>query len=38
VSFKSKAAVVAFDPAQVTVQELIAAVDRLGFHATMKQQ
>jgi copper chaperone CopZ len=38
VSLKAKEAVVAFDPAQVTVQQMIAAVDRLGFRATLKQQ
>ena len=34
VGLKAKEAVVAFDPAQVTVQQMIAAVDRLGFRAT----
>jgi len=38
VSLKSKEAVVAFDAAQVTVQQMIAAVDRLGFRATLKQR
>lgn len=37
VSLKSKEAVVAFDAAQVTVQQMIAAVDRLGFRATLKK-
>lgn len=38
VSLKAKEAVVAFDPAQVTVKQMITAVDRLGFRATLKQQ
>lgn len=38
VSLKAKEAVVTFDPAQVTVQKMIAAVDGLGFRATLKQQ
>ena len=38
VSLRAKEAVVAFDPAEVSVQQMIAAVDRLGFRATLKQQ
>jgi copper chaperone CopZ len=38
VSLKTKEAVVAFDLAQVTVDQMIAAVQRLGFRAMMKQQ
>ena len=38
VSLKAKEAVVVFDPAQVSVERMIAAVDRLGFRATLKQQ
>jgi copper chaperone CopZ len=38
VSFKTKEAVVAFDAAQVTVEQMIAAIDRLGFRATLKEQ
>jgi copper chaperone CopZ len=38
VSLKSKEAVVAFDPAQVTIEQMIAAVERVGFRATLKQQ
>jgi copper chaperone CopZ len=38
VSLKAKEAVVTFDPAQVTVQKMIAAVDGLGFRARLKQQ
>jgi copper chaperone CopZ len=36
VSLKTKEAVVAFDPAEVTVPQLIEAVDRLGFRASLK--
>jgi copper chaperone CopZ len=36
VSLKAKEAVVAFDPAQVTVPEMIKAVDSLGFRASLK--
>jgi copper chaperone CopZ len=36
VSFRKKEARVAFDAAQVTVEELIAAVNHLGFRATLK--
>jgi copper chaperone CopZ len=38
VSLKTKEAVVAFDPAQVTVEEMAAAIERLGFRATLKRQ
>jgi len=36
VRLRSKEAVVVFDPAQVTVPQMIAAVDRLGFRASLK--
>jgi copper chaperone CopZ len=36
VSLKAKEAVVTFDPAQVTVPQMIEAVDRLGFRAALK--
>ena len=36
VSLKAKEAVVTFDPAQVTVAQMIEAVDRLGFRAALK--
>ena len=36
VSFAKKEAVVTFDPAQVTVEEMIEAVRRAGFSATPK--
>jgi len=36
VSLKTKEAVVVFDPAQVTVPQMIEAVDRLGFRASLK--
>jgi copper chaperone CopZ len=36
VSLRDKEARVVFDPAQVTVEELIAAVNILGFRATRK--
>jgi len=36
VSLRTKEAVVTFDPAHVTVSQMIEAVDRLGFHATLK--
>jgi copper chaperone CopZ len=36
VSLKTKEAVVTFDPAQVTVQQMAEAVDRLGFRAAVK--
>jgi copper chaperone CopZ len=36
VSLRAKEAVVTFDPAQVTVPQMIEAVDRLGFRAALK--
>jgi copper chaperone CopZ len=36
VSLRAKEAVVTFDPAHVTVAQMIEAVDRLGFRATLK--
>ena len=36
VSFRDKEARVVFDPAQVTVEDLIVTVNRLGFRATLK--
>jgi mercuric ion binding protein len=36
VSLRAKEAVVTFDPTQVTVPQMIEAVDRLGFRATLK--
>lgn len=36
VSLRDKEARVTLDPAQVTVEDLIAAVNRLGFRATLK--
>lgn len=38
VSFRAKEARVTFDPAHVSVDELIRAVDRLGYRASLKQQ
>jgi len=38
VSLKTKEAVVAYDTAQVTVEQMIVAVERLGFRATRKPQ
>ena len=38
VSLKTKEAVVSFDTAQVTVEQMIGAVERLGFRATLKQR
>lgn len=35
-SLKAKEAVVTFDPAQVTVEQMVEAVNRLGFRATAK--
>jgi copper chaperone CopZ len=37
VSFRDKEARVAFDPAQVRVDQLIEAVNRLGFRASLKR-
>jgi copper chaperone CopZ len=36
VSLRSKEAVVVYDPTQVTVPQMLEAVDRLGFHAALK--
>jgi copper chaperone CopZ len=36
VSLKEKEAAVTFDPAQVTVPQMVEAVDRLGFRASLK--
>ena len=38
VSFRDKEARVAFDPGQVTVEQLIEAVKRVGFRASVKRQ
>jgi copper chaperone CopZ len=37
VSFRDKEAHVTFDPDQVSVQQLIDAVNRLGFRASVNQ-
>ena len=37
VSLRDKEAVVAFDPAQVTVEQMVDAVNRLGFRASVKR-
>jgi hypothetical protein len=36
VSLRAKEAVITFDPAQVTVPQMIDTVDHLGFRATLK--
>jgi len=36
VGLRTKEAVVTFDPAAVTIPEMIEAVDRLGFRAALK--
>lgn len=36
VSLRSKEAVVVYDPTQVTVPQMLEAVDRLGFRASVK--
>lgn len=36
VSFRTKEARVLFDPAHVTVEQMIEAVGRAGFHASLK--
>ena len=36
VSFREKQATVTFDQGQVSVEQLIDAVNRLGFHASLK--
>ena len=38
VSFRDKEARVLYDPGQVTVEQMIAAVDRAGFRASLKRQ
>ncbi|PYO01857.1 MAG: hypothetical protein DMD91_06230 [Candidatus Rokuibacteriota bacterium] len=38
VSFRAKAAVIAFDPEQVTGEQMVDAVTRAGFHASVKTQ
>ena len=37
VSFQTKEAVVAFDPAQVSVERMVEAVNRLGFRTSIKR-
>jgi len=37
VSFRDKQARVTFDPARVIVEQLIDAVNRIGFRATLKR-
>jgi copper chaperone CopZ len=37
VSFRGKEARVAYDPAQITVEQMIAAVNEAGFRASVKQ-
>jgi copper chaperone CopZ len=36
VSLRAKEAVVRFDPAQVTVPQMVEVVDRVGFRASLK--
>ena len=36
VSLRTKEAIVTFDPAQVSVPQMVEAVDRLGFRASPK--
>jgi copper chaperone CopZ len=36
VSFRAKEAVIAFDPAQVTVEQMVDVVARAGFQASLK--
>lgn len=36
VSLKAKEAIVKFDPGQVTVSQMIEAIDHLGFRAALK--
>ena len=38
VSFRDKEARVVYDPGQVTVEQMIAAVDRAGFRASLKRR
>ena len=37
-SFRDKEARVVYDPGQVTVEQMIAAVDRAGFRASLKRR
>lgn len=37
-SFRDKEARVVYDPAQVTVEQLVAAVNGVGFRASVKRQ
>ena len=37
VSFQAKEAIVAFDPTQVSIDKMVEAVNRLGFHASLKR-
>jgi copper chaperone CopZ len=37
VSLRAEEAVVSFDPAQVSVEQMVEAVDRLGFRASIKR-
>ena len=37
VSFRTKEAVVAFDPAQVSLEQIITAVQRAGFQPSVKR-
>jgi len=37
VSLRAKEAVVTFDPEVVTVPQMIETIDRLGFHAALKE-
>ncbi len=36
VSLRAKEAVIVFEPAQATVEQMADAVNRLGFHASVK--
>jgi len=36
VSFRTKEAIVAFDPEQVTVEQMVDSVNRAGFKASVK--
>ncbi len=36
VSLRAKEAVIVFEPTQVTVEQMVDAVNRLGFHASVK--
>ena len=38
VSFRDKEALVSFDPALVTVEQLVEAVKKAGFRASLKRQ